>query len=71
MSSTSVINVRKAQLVKAGYIGFADWASHPDHVYIGRNMEFKTNEHLKRAPEGAHFKLIRWRSPMNHTKIAL
>lgn len=35
-----VVNVKKEYLVKRGYDDFADWASHGDHVYIGRDMSF-------------------------------
>lgn len=36
----SVANVRKAKLNKNGYADFKAWSSHPDHLYIGRNMTF-------------------------------
>lgn len=33
-----VVNVKKAYLNKNGYIDFQNWASNPNHLYIGRNM---------------------------------
>lgn len=35
-----VVNVHKADLAARGFRDFADWASRPDHLYIGRNMSF-------------------------------
>ena len=36
---TSIINIKKANLVKLGYKDLEDWISYPDHIYIGRNMD--------------------------------
>jgi len=36
----SVVNVKKAELKKKGYEDFEDWNKDPNHVYIGRNMNF-------------------------------
>lgn len=34
----TLINVRKSELIKKGYIDFLDWKSNPNSLYIGRNM---------------------------------
>lgn len=34
----SVVNVKKANLVKLGYKDLEDWLKDNNHVYIGRNM---------------------------------
>ena len=36
----TVANVHKKDLNSAGYKDFEDWASHSNHLYIGRNMNF-------------------------------
>lgn len=38
--TTTVVNVKKANLQKAGYTDFKDWNKNKNHVYIGRNMTF-------------------------------
>jgi hypothetical protein len=35
-----IVNVRKNELKKCGYVDFKDWSSHPNNLYIGRNMSF-------------------------------
>lgn len=40
LNKTTVVNVKKAELIKNGYAGFEDWASSANHVYIGRDMNF-------------------------------
>ena len=37
---TTLINVKKPFLVKAGYKDFQDWIKNPNHIYIGRDMSF-------------------------------
>ena len=37
-SSTSVVNVRQAELRKLGYKDLEDWVKDPNHVYVGRDM---------------------------------
>ena len=39
-TTTTVVSLKKAQLSKRGYTDFADWASRPGHVYIGRGNRF-------------------------------
>lgn len=36
----TVINIRKANLVKLGYRDLEHWLENPNHIYIGRNMTF-------------------------------
>jgi hypothetical protein len=36
----SVINVKKVHLKKQGFADFEEWSHDPNHVYIGRNMNF-------------------------------
>jgi hypothetical protein len=38
--SNIVVNVKKDNLKKMGYVDFEDWNKHENHVYIGRNMNF-------------------------------
>lgn len=40
MSTTTLVNVKKPFLIKAGYKDFQDWSKDPNHVYIGRDMSF-------------------------------
>ena len=35
-----VVCIKKTQLVQNGYRDLEHWLEDPDHVYIGRNMEF-------------------------------
>lgn len=42
-----VISVRKKNLQKLGYQDFEDWAKDPNHLYIGRNMNFYVKGALK------------------------
>src|SRR5436190_21235537 len=58
---TTVISVRKANLVKLGYKDFEDWIKDPNHVYIGRDMSFWI--------KGA--KGSKWRNPFNSKKLGL
>ena len=37
---TTIVNVKKQYLIQRGYVDFKDWASKPNHVYIGREMNF-------------------------------
>lgn len=37
---TTVVNIRKGNLVKQGYKDFEDWSSKSNNLYIGRNMTF-------------------------------
>jgi len=37
---TTIVNVKKQYLVKRGYKNFKDWASKPNHIYIGREINF-------------------------------
>ena len=37
---STVISVRKKELNKKGYKDFQDWIKNPNHIYIGRNMNF-------------------------------
>ncbi len=34
----NVVNIRKAELNKAGYVDFQDWSNNSNHIYIGRCM---------------------------------
>jgi len=36
----SVINIKKANLIKLGYDDLENWLEDPNHVYIGRNMVY-------------------------------
>ena len=36
----SVVNVRKAELLKIGYKDFEEWSKNPNNLYIGRNMNY-------------------------------
>jgi hypothetical protein len=38
--TTSVINIKKANLIKLGYRDLLHWLEDPTHIYIGRNMSF-------------------------------
>jgi len=38
--STTVVNVKKAELGKRGIGSFSEWLQQPNTVYIGRNMSF-------------------------------
>ena len=40
MEQPSVVNVRKAELQKRGFLHFEKWQSTEGNLYIGRNMEF-------------------------------
>lgn len=40
ITKTSVICVKKANLVKLGFRDLLHWLEDPNHVYIGRNMSF-------------------------------
>lgn len=40
MEVKGVVNIKKDALIKNGYKDFEDWASHSDHIYIGRNMTY-------------------------------
>jgi hypothetical protein len=37
---SKVVNIKKSHLIKAGYKNFNDWSTNPNHIYIGRNMNF-------------------------------
>ena len=37
---TTVVDVHKATLKKAGFSDFEDWLKHPDSVYIGRHVVY-------------------------------
>jgi hypothetical protein len=37
---TTVVNIHKKDLNEAGYHDFKAWAKVPNHMYIGRNMNF-------------------------------
>src|SRR5579872_3035722 len=53
MEVKDVVNVKKDALIKNDYKDFEDWASHHDHIYIGRNMTFYvpgTNESIWHNP---------------------
>lgn len=58
---TTVINIRKAALKKLGYRDLLHWLENPDHVYIGRNMEFYV--------PGA--KKSKWCNPFSVTRYGL
>ena len=58
---TSVISVRKANLVKLGYKDFDDWIKNPNHIYIGRDMSF----YVKGA------KGSKWCNPFSAKKMGL
>lgn len=36
--TTTVVNVRKAELQKLGFKDLQEWVTYPDHIYIGRDM---------------------------------
>ena len=38
--TTKVVNIKKKHLQQRGYQDFQQWAQNPQHVYIGRNMQF-------------------------------
>ncbi len=38
MAGTIVVNVKAESLCKTGYRNFAEWKTHSNHVYIGRDM---------------------------------
>ena len=40
MNLPTVINCKKANLIKSGYKDLQDWLSKPGHIYIGRNISF-------------------------------
>ena len=52
----SVINVRKANLIKLGYKDFQDWVKDPNNIYIGRALVYV----------GA--KQSKWHNPFNVKK---
>ncbi|QKF94416.1 DUF4326 protein [Fadolivirus algeromassiliense] len=58
---TSVISVRKANLVKLGYQDLEDWLKNPNHVYIGRDMSVYV-----KAAKGS-----KWCNPFNVKKYGL
>lgn len=58
---TSVISVKKANLIKLGYKDFEDWIKDPNHVYIGRDMSFYVKGTYK----------SRWHNPYNVKKYGL
>jgi hypothetical protein len=58
---TTVINVKVAELRKQGYANFEEWATKPNHVYIGRNMSFYV--------KGAN--ASKWQNPFNLKKYSL
>ncbi len=35
---TTVVNVKKVNLIQNGYKDFQEWSTYQNHVYIGRNM---------------------------------
>lgn len=58
---TTVISVKKSNLIKLGYKDFEDWAKNPNHVYIGRDMSF----YVKGT------KCSKWCNPFNSKKLGL
>jgi hypothetical protein len=36
----TLVNIRKKHLNVRGFVDFKKWAKNPDHLYIGRNMNF-------------------------------
>jgi hypothetical protein len=37
---SSVINIKKANLIKLNYRDLEHWLEDPNHIYVGRNMSF-------------------------------
>ena len=56
MQNTTVVNVKKQFLNKAGYNNFQDWIKNPNHVYIGRDMSYYV-EGAKGSKWGNPFKV--------------
>jgi len=44
---SSIVCIKVAELRKRGYNSFAEWAEDPNHVYIGRNMNYYVPGTLK------------------------
>jgi hypothetical protein len=40
LMATTVVNIKKKFLNQRGIKDFEEWASNPNHIYIGRNMSF-------------------------------
>ena len=57
----AVVNCKKAELSKRGFRDFADWASRPEHLYIGREMNFYV----------AGAKASKWRNPYTLKRYTL
>lgn len=38
--NTTVVNVKKEYLLKAGYSNLKEWSENPDNLYIGRDMSY-------------------------------
>mmetsp|Transcript_14731 Transcript_14731/g.19309 ORF Transcript_14731/g.19309 Transcript_14731/m.19309 type:complete len:475 (-) Transcript_14731:153-1577(-) len=57
--SMEVVNVKKKNLILNGFEDLSHWLSHPNHIYIGRDMS-----HYANGPVGS-----KWQNPFNLKKF--